>query len=382
MERFPVARRSGRQNAILDLVNRSREIIDATTPEAEPVDRSLFDPIERNPNIVNEAIASLTQSRVEANSAANELERENFNRQMQGLILQNLLGVGGAIGNLGGSGTVTGIDQNIQNTQQQARSLQDRLTQGLIDRAREDAIVQGEAGVRTATNEEEARLANEQERQAQDQAFAAAVRAERDIARQTGADVREVAQQEIENLNQERRLAREDFDAQTRRITALRPRSTSRSGTRRIGDPGFLGEQVEEFRRQRASRQEAERLNAETDDPLGELGLAEDAAQFSIEQKAQRESIREAARNASQNEITVFLSRGVSEQDTEVVTMMVDELQVRLATTPNDPELKALEARLNEGLPAEEAVSLGVYLQNLEDRALAGFPEVQPPRNL
>jgi hypothetical protein len=204
MELLPT--RTRRQRELLDAARRSAELIDATTPDPDPVDPALFDPVQRNPQVVTDAINALAQSRVEGSRAADRLAQDAFNRQIQQLILSQVLGVGGAIANLNGAGLQTGIDQNIARAQQTALGLQDRLTQQLISGVQDRAQVEGQASLDVARTQEEANIANQLEVQRQRQEFAQALVAAEDRARREGIDVRDALQQEIVNRRQERQL--------------------------------------------------------------------------------------------------------------------------------------------------------------------------------
>lgn len=389
MELIPVATRRTRRRNPLDteaLLDRTQRIIDESTPEPDIIDPTLFSPIERNPNRVNDAITALANARVEGSFAADELRQQQFNDQLQQLILSQFLDVGGAIANLGGSQNQVGINERAAQALPTALNLRSALTDQLIRGAEERARLQGEAGVRTAQSSEEARIANEEDARSQRQLAAeAAIRAQ-EVARQQGIDFRTALNQVFNQMSQEEQLRQgrdridiAEADSITRRIDVLKP-SSSRSGTIKRGEKGFIRGLLDDGRGNRAAAQEARtQQNAPPGEGIG-AGVQELTRESAAREALEREQL--VAENIAQmrgalvvapgDEVNEVFAELFEQGDNQFILPVIDELQSRLRKNPNDPDLKRLESTINQGAGPDEAVSLQEFLNEAEIRAEAG----------
>lgn len=359
-----------------ELLERARETVVSTTPEPTPVDPSLYTPIQRNPNPVNDAIESLTNARVDALTAADIQRQENFRRQMQQLIAAQFLGAGGALSNaISGGNVQTGIDQRVAQALPMAMGLQDELSRSLIDSSLRRADIQGEAGINIAERNEQARLANEQAIQTQRQAMANAMLAAEERARQTGVDIRTAMQQEMENLFASERIGVSEqqaaaalTNAETNRIQALQPRTQSGGSGRapRPGETGYLTQVAEDYKATQArlgTTQEQVR-RAETGEggvfgmATGERAAAESLEQEQLQAEAEVRFIG-GLRRASTDEVATILDRALETNDPSLLAPTIDELQVRAMKNPNDPVL------VQFGITPELLANLEISLSSL-----------------
>lgn len=389
MELMPVARRTRRGNALLDAATRAKERIDQFTPEAEFVDPSMFDPITRNPQPVSDAITSLANARLEGSQAADQLARDTFNQQIQQLMLSQILGVGGAIGNAATGGNVrTGIDQRVNQALPQALGLQQNLNRQLANTLQQSPIIEGEAAIQVAQQQENARVANAEAQQASRQALSAALIRAEERAVKEGIRIEDAVQQEVGNLQRDRQLgigetnaAAATSNAVTNRINALKPRAGSGGTGKRPGERGFARTILDDFRgtrarAQRASGQLESVTNPDVENPPTpfELQAGEVTAKELFEQQQIQDDnlirFTGAIRQAPTDEVADFLAEGLETGDADMLLPVIDELQLRVSR--NDPALKAMEAQLNANAQDGQTVSMTDYLNNLERAARSG----------
>lgn len=379
-ELLPISGRGRRDNKLEEAKRRIRE----ATPEPELIDPELFNPVQRNPQGVNDAINALTRSRQEASEAADIASRETFNQQIQQMILSQVLGLGGAISNAATGGNVqTGIDQRVEQALPTALGLQDRLTRTLNDRALARTEATGQAGVDIARSNEEARVANELEARTQSQALQTAIQQAEAAARESGNTVLAEFQRITANEQRDRAQGTAEVNAaanlsraETARLNALKPKTTSGSGPKKPGDKGFLSQSLRNFSGKVAANKDVDNRLQRIES--GEATFAEEDAGSSIarslsdastERAVAQVEARSAAKVAGLEELSQELQFARSDGSNETVLVIVEEMQRRLRL--NDPELKAREAELNQGNP--NPVSMMDILTNLERQAEAGL---------
>lgn len=372
------------------LAERAKNIVDSTTPEPAFVDPSLYDPVQRNPDSIVSAINALAQSRNEANTAANVLARQNYNDQIQQLILSQLLGVGGAIGNAVTGGNVqTGIDQRVAQSLPTAMNLRNQLTQQEIQAAMSRAETTGQAGLDVAKIQEQYATENQKEEQAQRQLLQSALDKAYERARQTGIDVRQALMDELSVEARNRQLGVAEInaatnvaDSETRRFAALANANnkTGTSGKVYPGDPGYTSKTLQDVLSDQARLEKSKtQMNAilapGSSNPYAmEAGGGLQSTLYKNDQNLQDNlaKFRYGLRSDETKAVGGYLAYGIEGRNPVVTQAAVDELQLRLARNPNDPELKSLEQSANAGKGAEEAVSLNDYLTNLEAQIASG----------
>lgn len=373
-----------------DRLREARDIISATTPEPEAIDPTLFDPIDRNPQVVNDAINALTRSRVEGSLAADRLRNERFQRQMDQLILSQVLGVGGEIANLGGSQNRTGVAENVRAALPTAlnleRELVDNLTRGIQQRAE----VQGQSQLEQAVNTQEARITEAEDRRNQQQKILQLQREARQTARQQGLDERQVFNQLVQREFTEKQLAQGDVrneiaaeNATTARIRALTPSASSnRSTGKRPGERGHVGNVLNDILESRAVRDTARKQlqgavsPSDPNDPTaGSFQLIQDATAKDLQEaeqntEANKELMVPALRRADMDEVEEVFDFAIQGGDNELLPIVIDELILRATRNPNDPILKEIEANYNDG--AQRPLSIIEILTELDKRAASG----------
>lgn len=385
MEIIPVANRtSRRRNALLDAADRARSLINDTTPEPDFVDPTTFDPVTRNPQPVQDAIAALGSARTEGNVAASELARQNFNRQVQQLILQNVLGVAGAIGNIGGGQTQTGITQRADQSFATALGLQDQLSRIQQNAAREIPLVQAQTALQQAQLEEDARFANEQAEAQSRRELSNAMLAAEERARREGVDIRTALQQELSNAQRDRQLGISEEQAASARVNAqanlaraLRPPASSGSSknnpknlSRELFDNVLGGKaRAGEARTQIQSLTNPNIANPPSpfEQQAGEV-VAREA--FEQEQIVSDNLARFSGtlRRVETEDVGVFFSEALQARDPDLLDPIIDELRKRSAA--NDPVIRKMEAEANQG--RQNPMSFEQRLDLIEQRIESG----------
>jgi len=333
-------------NPLEEFISSADRRIREVTPEPTPVDESLVQPILQNPTVVNDAIQSLANSRLEGVAAAEELGKRTFGQQMEALLLSQVLGAGGAASQaFSGIPTNNGLRQRNNTALPQAFGLQDRLTSELIQHAQNRGNIEGETGLRVAQNTEQSRVANEQEIRNQKIQLQNLISAAEKTAREKGESVLDVAKQMFDSNQDLQRTniaasnaASTQVQAEAALIRARQARITSNSGKtpKKPGDLGFVAKSLTDLRNGRAQKsvldQQIRELSSNPDlDPTGELldNLSSQRLKLDQGEATLLGNATEAFRRAQTDEVYTELAQAIVGQDPTDLDLIYTEIERR-----------------------------------------------------